>query len=78
MAKIKFYYLPDFYNVKSEGKIGGFRDKDDTNVGPADILSSASWDLNTVIIAPASKRQLAKADADLLAIIKNEGYKKEN
>ena len=78
MAKVKFYYLPDFYSIKSNGAIGGFRDKDDKNASADDILSSASWDLNTVIIAPASKRQLAKADADLLIVIKNEGYKKEN
>jgi hypothetical protein len=77
MAKVKFYYLPDFYNVKSDGKIGGYRDKDDNDVEVSVLLSptyAASGD--TVIIAPASKRQLAKADAELLAIIKEEGNKK--
>jgi hypothetical protein len=79
MEKLKIYYLPSFYNEKSGGIIGFYRDDKGENIDISIFLqpSYLAKDGVTVIIAPASKRQLAKADAELLAIIKEEGNKKE-
>ena len=68
--RVEFYYLPQFYIQKSNGGIAFLQDAEShLAVGYGDL--APFMDANKIIvIRPANKKELKKADQELLDLLK--------
>jgi hypothetical protein len=68
--RVEFYYLPEFYKSKSDNKISIFRNANDDEATIVDTALDMHMDGKTILIRPANKKELKRADQELLDLLR--------